>query len=226
MRMASIVVAMLWAVGPAFAQEAPSLRAHHMTLGGGMAWDGGYGIGDTTAQLRGNGSGAAAPPFAWFTADSRIATAIAPVVHIGFAFTPRVAIEGGVTFAHPRITVAIAGDAEAPNQELPGEKLDQYQIDAGVTWQVPIRMGPSLAPFVSLGGGYLRQLHQDRALAETGQIYYAGAGMRYWFRGGRGTSRAIGIRGDLALTLRRNGIDFEDGTRTYPSAKLMLFVGL
>jgi hypothetical protein len=146
-------------------------------------------------------------------------------VHAGFALTPRVAIEGGVTVAHPRIAVAISGDAEAPSQELPGEKLDQYQIEAGVTWQLPIRMGRNLAPFASFGGGYLRQLHEDRALAETGQIFYGGAGARYWLRGGRGTSTAVGIRGDARVDFRTGGIDFEDKMRAYPSLTASFFVG-
>ena len=40
----------------AFAQEAPALRAHHFTLGGAVVWSGGYDIGDSTAQLRIDGS--------------------------------------------------------------------------------------------------------------------------------------------------------------------------
>jgi hypothetical protein len=226
MRTAWLLVGLLCLAPPASAQEAPSLRAHQVTISGGITWSGGYDIGDATAQLRGNGSGASAPPFNLFTAGSRITSAVAPTVQAGFAITPRVAIEGGLTLAHPRIAIAISGDAEASNQELPGEKLDQYQIDAGLTWQLPVRMGRSLAPFVSFGGGYLRQLHEDRALAETGQVFYGGIGARYWLRGGRGASTAIGIRGDVTLMLRRNGIDFDDSARTYPAAKLMLFVGL
>ena len=213
-------------VAAAQSAEGPALQAHHIIVSGGITWNGSYDIGSATAQLRGNGSGASAPPFTLFTADSRVTSVTAPTVLFGFAVTPQVAIEGGVSFAHPRITVAIAGDAEAPSQQLPGEKLDQYEVGAGITWQLPIRMGPSLAPFIAFGGGYLRQLHEDRALAESGQVYYAGAGARYWFRGGRGRSKPIGIRGDLSFALRRNGIDFDETLRAYPSAKLMLFVGL
>jgi len=191
-----------------------------------MLWSGGYDVGDATARLRGNGPGSSAPAFTLFTADSRISSATAPEFRVGLAVTPRIAFDGGVSFAQPRVAIAIAGDAEAPAQELIGEKLEQYQVDARVTWQLPIAMGRRLAPFASIGGGYLRQLHEDRGLAETGQIYYAGGGVKYWMKGGNGASKAVGIGADARVTLRKDGIDFENKTRPYPSVLLMLFVGL
>ena len=87
-------------------------------------------------------------------------------------------------------------------------------------------MAARVAPFVSIGGGYLRQLHEDRALAETGTIYYAGGGLRYWLRGGQGASMDVGVRADARINVRRDGIDFENKRRTYPSVSPMLFVGL
>lgn len=210
----------------ASAQEAPVLRAHHFTIGAGLVWSGGYGIGDATAQLRGNSTGTTPPPVTLFTAKSRFTSATSPELRVGFAVTQRTAIEFGVAFTRPRIAVDIAGDAEASSQELPGEELDQYLFDGSVTWQLPIRLGARVAPFASGGFAYLRQLHEDRTLAETGQVYYAGGGARYWLRGGDGAGRALGLRGDLRLNFRGKGIDFEDKTRTYPSFSFAVFVGL
>ena len=178
--------------GLATAQDGPALRAHHVTIDAGVVWSGGYDIGDATAQLRGNGMGASPAGLTLFTAKSRVTSVSAPQLRIGFAATTRTAVECGIALTRPRVGVAIGGDAEAPSQQLPGEELEQYLIDGGVTWQVPIRMGARLAPFVSGGATYLRQLHEDRTLAETGQIYYAGGGARYWLRGGHGASRAVG----------------------------------
>lgn len=204
----------------------PALRAHHITLSAGMIWSGSYDVGDITAQLRGNGAGQTAPAFTFFTADSRVVTSIAKAFRIGLAITPRLAIDGGVSFAQPRIGVSISGDAEAPAQQLEGEKLEQYQIDAGLTWQLPVDMGGKIAPYVAIGGGYLRQLHEDRALAETGQIYYAGAGARYWLKGGHGSSKALGLQSDVRISVRKDGIDFENKVRSYPCVSVMVFVGL
>lgn len=211
--------------GFATAQDGPALRPHHFTIGAGLVWSGGYDIGDAVAQLRGNGTGASPPPLTLFTATSRITSVTAPELHVGFAATRRTAVELGVALTRPRVGVAIAGDAEATSQQLPGEKLEQYLFDGGITWQVPVRVGARLAPFVSGGAAFLRQLHEDRTLAETGQVYYAGGGARYWLRGGRGASRALGLRGDARVNLRSKGIDFEDRMRTYPTFSVSMFVG-
>jgi len=219
------VALFLFCSGPAFAQEAPSLRAHHSTMSAGMTWMGGYAVGDASAQLRGNAAGPSAPAFTLFTADSRVDAATAMDVRVGVAMTPRIAIDGGISFGRPRIGISITGDAETPSQDLEGEKIEQYQVDGGITWQLPIAMGRKMAPYVLAGGGYLRQLHEDRALAETGQIYYAGGGARYWLKGGHGASKAVGVRGDARVSLRKNGIDFENKMRAYPTMSLSLFVG-
>jgi hypothetical protein len=209
----------------ASAQDTPGLRAHHFTIGAGAVWSGSYDIGDAAAQLRGNGAGASPPAVTLFTATSRLTPVTAPELRIGFAVTRRTALEFGAVLARPRIGVAIGGDAEAPSQQLPGEQLAQYLFDGGITWQVPLRLGARLAPFVSGGAAFLRQLHQDRTLAETGQVYYAGGGARYWLRGGHGASRAFGLRGDARVNVRRNGIDFEDRVRAYPTLSVSVFAG-
>ena len=47
------------------------------------------------------------------------------------------------------------------------------------------RVGSRILPFVTGGGGYLRQLHEGDTLAETGRIYYVGGGARSrWCRAG------------------------------------------
>jgi len=221
----AILLALLGLPGLASAQDAPALRVHRFVIGGGVVWSGGYDIGDATASLRGNGPGAAPPGVTLFTAKSSITPATSPELQVGFAATKRLAVEFGLAFTRPHIGVEIAGDVEAPSQELPGERLQQYVMGGGVTWQVPIRMGARMAPFVSGGAAFLRQLHEDRTMAATGQIYYAGGGARYWLRGGHGAGRAYGLRGDARVNFRRQGIDFEDQMRIYPTLSLSVFVG-
>ena len=210
----------------AFAQDSPALRDNRITINAGATWLGGYDVGTSTAQLRGNAGGLTPPSFTLFTADSHFSTATAPELRVGFSVTSRFTIEGGAALAHPRVSVSIADDAEAPAQDLLGEQLQQYVFDAGVNWQLPIPMGRRLAPFVTGGAGYVRQLHEDRTFAETGRIYYAGAGARLWLRGGQGRTRPAGLRGEFRLNMRNRGIDFEDKMRTYPSVSIFLFIGI
>jgi hypothetical protein len=221
-----LLVVLLGVPAIAHAQEAPSLRAHRVTVSAGVLWSGGYDVGSATAQLRGNSPGATATPFTLLTADSRVSSATGPEIKAGFAFTRSLLFEAGGSLSRPRIGVSITADAEAPAQQLVGEELRQFVIDGSLSWQLPIRLGGRLAPFVIGGGGYLRQLHEDRTLGETGQIYYAGGGARYFLRGGYGSSRPVGLRGDVRVNVRRRGIDFDNTMRAYPTLSLQLFVGI
>jgi hypothetical protein len=123
------------------------------------------------------------------------------------------------------LAFSISGDPEATAQEMAGESLQHFVFDAGVLWELPIRAA-RVRTFASGGAGYLRQLHQDRTLVKSGQVYYFGGGARYWLRGRPESSRSLGLRGDLRLNLRRNGIEFEDRTRLYPTLSLLMFLDL
>ena len=210
-----LLVVLLGVPAIAHAQEAPSLRAHRVTVSAGVLWSGGYDVGSATAT-----------PFTLLTADSRVSSATGPEIKAGFAFTRSLLFEAGGSVSRPRIGVSITADAEAPAHQLVGEELRQFVIDGSLSWQLPIRLGGRLAPFVIGGGGYLRQLHEDRTLGETGQIYYAGGGARYFLRGGYGSSRPVGLRGDVRVNVRRRGIDFDNTMRAYPTLSLQLFVGI
>jgi hypothetical protein len=212
--------------GPASAQDAPSLRAHHLVLEGGAAWVGGYPVGDVNAQLRTNAAGSA-PPMSELAANNVYGGGAPSVTaRLGFAVTPRLVLEAAGSFGRPRLGVDISRDVEAAGQRLAGERLQQYVIDGALVWQLPLRLGPRARPFVVGGAGYLRQLHEDRTLVETGQVYYAGLGARFWIRGGTGRARSVGLRADLRGNLRRGGIDFENKVRVYPTLAASLFLGL
>lgn len=211
---------------PADAQDGPELRANRITINAGVTRADGYDVGTSTADLRGNGTGLTPTPFPLFTAASRVSPATAPELRVGLSLTRRFVLEGGASLSHPRIGVSISGDPESASQQLLGEELQQYLFDGGLTWQLPINTGRRLAPFVTGGAGYLRQLHEDRTFAETGRIYYAGGGARYWLRGGRGKTRPAGLRGEIRMNMRTRGVDFEDKMRSYPTLSLFAFMGL
>ncbi len=189
-------------------------------------WSGSYAVGGRAAQLRGNATGTSPPPFTLFSASSEVGPAASAVVRVGFTLTPRLVIEGGGAFDRPRVRVSITQDAEASQQQLDGEQLQQYLIDAALVWHLPMRWGRRVRPFIIGGGGYLRQLHEERTLVETGQIYFGGVGARYWFHGGAGTTRGVGLRGDVRANRRRGGIDFEDRARVFPTVAIHLFLSL
>ena len=211
---------------PAQAQEAPAFRPHRVVLDGGMTWSGGYAVGDASALLRSNAAGSTPPPFTLFRASSDVSRTPGVSVRVGVTITPQLIIEGGGSFGMPRVGFAIAQDPEVGAQRLEGEQLKQYVFDAALVWHLPLRLGSRARPFVMGGGGYLRQLHEERTLVETGQIYYGGVGARYWLRGGAGTTRSFGVRTDLRANVRRGGIDFENKVRVFPTLAVHLFLSL
>ena len=205
--------------------QSPSLRPHHVTLSGGLMWTGGYSIGDTTAELRGNAVGSSAPPFALFRAESSVDTAAGVEGRIGYVIARNLMVDVGVVYQKPGLTTTLSDDEEAAADTLDAERLSQYIVDAGVLWQLPGRaLGSRVRPFVIGGGGYLRQLYDERTLVETGSVYYAGAGVRYWLRGGDGERRSIGLRADGRAMWRRGGVDFEDEVRVIPVLRVDAFV--
>jgi opacity protein-like surface antigen len=205
-------------------EETPSLRAHRVTLSGGVLWTGGYEIGDATATLRGNGLGANPPPFTLFESSSSMDGTIGVETRIGFSLTRTLAIEGGFAYQRPGLTTSLSGDAEAVATSIDAEQLAQYVVDVGAVWQVPgVTFGSRIRPFVMAGGGYLRQLFDERTLVETGSVYYGGGGVRYWLRGGDGSGRSMGLRADVRLQWRNGGVDFEDRTRMMPVVAASVF---
>lgn len=199
-----------------------------VTISGGVGWSGGYDVGGSTAELRTNAPGAASPPFRLFSVDSRISPAPGGEVRVGVVIARDITLEGGAVLSRRRLAFTIAGDAEAGAQRLPGETLQNYLFDAGVLWELPppVPRGRRVRAYAAGGAGYLRQLHQDRTLVESGEVYYVGGGARYWLRGRPASPRSLGLRGDVRMNLRRRGIDFENRARIFPTASVLVFIAL
>ena len=197
-----------------------------VTISGGVLWSAGHEAGMSTADLRSNATGSSVPPFTWFQADSRIGQAPGFEGRVGVDVTRWLTIEGGASYARPRLVFSISRDTESPNQEYQGESLHQYVFDGAVMWRLAMERSPRVTPFVVGGAGYLRQLHEERTLVESGQLYFAGGGARFWLHGSATSSRSLGLRTDVRVNIRRRGVDFENAVRVYPTVSALLFVGL
>lgn len=225
---AGVLLSCVGLASGAFAQPVdagPSLRAHHVTFAGGVIWTGGYPIGDVTAQLRGNAVGSNPPPFMLFQAESSVDAAAGAEARVGFAMSRSLTLEVGVSYQRPGLTTSLSQDAEIAAVTIDAERLSQYVIDIGAVWQLPrITLGRRVRPFVIAGGGYLRQLYDERTLVETGSVYYAGGGVRYWLRGGDGLRRSVGLRADGRALWRVDGVEFAGQTRIAPVFGLHMFM--
>jgi hypothetical protein len=202
-------------------------RRYRLSAAGGIVWSGSYPVGDRAAEIRRNASGSTPPPFTLFRSDSTFEPAVGVEGRIGFAVTPTFTVEGAMSWSEPRISVVITEDAEGANTSFDGETASSYVFEGSALWRVPVfRSESPIRLFVMGGAGYLRQLHEERTLVETGQIYHLGGGVQYLLRGNDGRSRPLGVRGDVRAYIRRGGIEFEDQVRTYPAVAALFFVGL
>jgi hypothetical protein len=216
------------AVRPAAAQDAPALRPHRFTVSAGVALLGGHGIGTATAALRRNETGTANPgSVTLFTADGSIERAPSVEARVGFTLTPTIVIEFGGSYSRPVAAVDISRDTEAGEvPSLTDQRLSQYIVEVSASWHITrLKLGRRARPYVTFGGGYLRQLDIDRVRAETGTSFHAGGGVRYWFRGGDARGRALGARAEVIAQTRAGGVDFEEAVRVAPAVRLLGFVG-
>jgi hypothetical protein len=209
----------------ALAQPAPAFRPQRFTVSAGAVASAGYRVGDVTASLRRNTLGNP-PPFTLLEAQSDLTRAIGIDGRLGFALTRTVAIEVGAAYAQPELGVTIARDPEATGEAFASERIQQYVVDVSGIFQLPLAMGQRTRPYVIAGGGYLRQLHEGRLLAQTGQTLHLGGGLHYWFGGLTTARRPFGARAEVRYVLRRGGVEFEDRSRGYPALSVLAFVGL
>jgi hypothetical protein len=201
------------------AADARPLRRLEVVFGAG--WLGGAGLGNGDASLRARGGG----EFALFSTDSRFAGAPVLEARIAYALNRRYGVEARFGFSRPELRSSISGDVEGAPPISVAERVDQYAIDgAAIVMLDGMRLG-RVIPFLSVGAGYLRQLHEGRTLIEEGTVYHAGGGVKHWlFVRERGFLKAAGLRGDARVYILSGGIAQEDRPRPHGAASGSVFV--
>lgn len=225
MRVARLTLATLLASCALPAAAQPVDRpAHRFETSIGALWLGGAAEGSDKAELRANQMPAA--PFTLFSADTRIGSAPGFDGRIGFWITRTLAVEGGFVYAQPQVRIRVTGDSEGADPLTLEDDLDQYFIEVTAVFLLDaLRLGSRTIPFVSGGGGYLRQLHEGRTLVETGQLYHVGGGVRHWlWTRNAGFIRALGLRADARAYVLVNGFALDDDAKVHGAVSASGFV--
>lgn len=185
-------------------------------VSGGVVYAGGFSLGDLAAELT-NNDGNNAPGFTLFTTDTRVKPAIGVQGRAGFYLSKSISFEAGVQYSRPVVATELSGDAEEADEITAEETMNRYIVDGSLLFYLqPLAFGSGRGmPFIAVGAGYLRELHEGNELVETGTEYHAGVGIKFWLT--QGSSR-IGIRGDVGVSVRDGGFDFEDKRRMLPTA--------
>jgi hypothetical protein len=214
-----VLLAVMPVTGRAQTTE-PPLRRFELAVGIGFL--GGASLGDADADLR---SGTPPDPYRLFGTSSRVLGTTALDLRAGFDLSPRIGFEAHALFGHPEVRTTVEGDVEgAPTIEVV-ERLDHYLIDGGIVVRLDELRVKGIRPFATAGGGYLRQLHEGLTVIEEGQVFYFGAGARYWiFARSRGVPRAGGLRADFRWNILTGDVVVDERTRQQPSISASFFL--
>ena len=190
--------------------------------GFGVLWLGQQPLGSSQA----NETTAAGTKTPLFSTSSDLASAAGIDGRIGVRLTRSLAAEAEASYLKPQLRIAISGDTEGALALTATEAIQQFTIGGGLVWYVPNHGWPArFAPFVMAGGGYLRQLHEQNTLVETGSFFQVGGGATYLLSTRQHVhTKASGVRVDLRAVRWSKGVAFDDGGRVAPAFGASAFV--
>lgn len=192
-------------------REAPTRGT--LEVGGGVVFAPGFEVPSLGAGLtRSVGS----DRFDLFSVDGTVSDFLGAHARVGVFVTRAISVEADFRYARPTLAYDLSDDAEA-GDETAAETLSHYLFGGSVLFHLP---GASFAngrgtPFIGVGGGYIRELHEGNELVETGDEVHATFGIRYLYGTGR---RRFALRGEVGASSRHRGFDDEDARRTVPIA--------
>ena len=202
-----VAVALLTAVCCQAARAQVPGSPTRFEISGGLLMTGGTDFGSKVGALTANNPGD--PDFALFRTATTLGRGAGVEGRLSVNLTKVVAVEGAFSWLRQTAETRVTADVEVPDVTLT-QKLDTYVIEGAAVVRVT-----SLAfdhgrgmPFVFAGGGYVRQLDDQRLLTGSGQVFDAGGGVKYFFiQRPRGFVRALGIRADGRVIVRSGGFD-------------------
>lgn len=210
-RCLATLAAVLLCATAASAQPYPANTPHagSFEAGGGVVWMGGYEAGARSAMESPNSLTGGAP-LTLFSTTARVPAVAGLEGRAGVYLGARVSAEAAFQFSRPSLRVDLGDDFEnAAPQEAVG-RFSSYVIAGSVLYHFG---SGRIVPFVSGGGGYLRQLDEDNAGVLSGNEVHGGGGVKIWF--GTGASR-LGLRLDAQASARSKSPGFEQKRRILP----------
>ncbi len=165
-------------------------------------------------------------PFRLFSSESSFASAIGLEGRIGVRVGRGLQLEGSATHATPTLRTRIRSDAEGIPDITLAETVTRWTIEGALVASLPRwRFGTRSVPFLSVGAGYLRELHEGAALVETGLIYQGGGGLNILLtqRTDDRRLKSAGVRVGVRAAVRTGGAGFDSRVRVSPLVDASLF---
>jgi hypothetical protein len=186
-------------------------NAPRIELGGQLEWFGPSSLGDRAANLTSNPS-RSVDPFVLFTTRGEQDGALGGGMRLAVRLVDRLWVEAAFLVANPGLAITIPNDVELLPDIVVEGRLTEYLLEGSLVADLLVR--DRWRVFVLGGVGYLRQLHEGRALVDEGSVYHAGGGLKYrlWVDPAR-FLKGLGIRGQARLLVRDEGFSLEGQSR-------------
>jgi hypothetical protein len=204
------------------AASAQSAEPSRFELGVGASWMGAQSLGAKAATE----TTSTASTSTLFGTTSELAGVAGIEGRVGVRLSRWLAAEAEASYLKPQLRIAVSGDAEGAAAVTAAETIQQFTIGGNLLWRVPgRRWSPRFAPFATVGGGYLRQLHEQATLVATGRFYQVGGGVSALLVSSRHFyTKGIGVRADVRALIRSKGVAFDGGSNVAPAAGVSVFV--
>ena len=212
-RVLSFTVVALCLPGLAAAQvfiKGPRPRPGSVEVSGGGLWTAGQNFPSSAAVLTGNPS-TGNSSLDLFSSDPSLESAVGGQGTVAVYITRALAIEGGVQYSRPKLTVSLTDDFEDAPDVTASTTITSYLFTGSLVYH----FGTSTrrVPFVAVGAGHVRDVHAGNEVLETGLEFHGKAGMKFWF----GPRRTAGLRVEGGLSVRDGGFSYDDERRLVPT---------
>jgi hypothetical protein len=202
---AGLCAALLFA-GPVEAQSA----AGTLEVGVGVRRSGELTLGAADANETTSSGGS----FRLFRSESRLEEINAIEARIGVRLTPAVQIEASGSYGESDLVVRLTSDVEGIPDVSATESIQRFTVEGALTLDV-IGRTSRVQPFVALGGGYVRDVHDGQTLVESGAIGYLGGGVNLTLRSTPDAAmKAAGVRLDGRAVFGSRAVGFDDDVHT------------
>jgi hypothetical protein len=182
------------------------------------AWWDGYALGERRASITGPQTPTGSP-VTLFDTDTSLLPGPGAEVRIAWRLVGGLYAEATGGLGVNDLETRLANDVEQAPATTVSTTLTQITIEGGGLAELTtLRMaGGHLVPFASGGAGYVRQIHEDRVLIETGRTLYVGGGVKWRSAASRprGLLQRLSVRADARLVSRTAGVDISDTRRNY-----------
>lgn len=189
-------------------------------ISAGIEWMGGASFGTVSANEVVASGGA----FPLFTVTNELGGAFGVNARIGKRVWRMFELEASGSYSRPELRSTTTGDVESAPDLTATDRLRQITVEGAVLFSMPRWRIGRAAPFLSGGGGFLRQLHEGDTFAQDGRIYAFGGGVRLPLLS-RNRRRSLGVRADARAVVRARGAAPDGASHLSPAFSVSGYVG-